>query len=91
MITFQEMIDLGCIRGSCPIWMTNYLKNSTENNGTVNDENAYGYLLMSTPAEINTSSDYSLRIFYISSQSYNAYYSPVTKDYGVRAVIEINK
>lgn len=57
MITFQEMIDLGCIRGSCPIWMTNYLKNSTENNGTVNDENAYGYLLMSTPAEINTSSD----------------------------------
>ncbi len=43
MITLQEAAALGCTENakSCPIWMYNYLSNSTANGGTVDDAN-YG-------------------------------------------------
>ncbi len=50
MITFQEAITLGCTQDekSCPIWMFNYLVDSTKYGGTVNDNGSHHYLTMNT-------------------------------------------
>ena len=50
MITVQEAAALGCTQkqNSCPIWMLNYLVDSTKYGGTVNDNGSRGYDTMNT-------------------------------------------
>lgn len=87
-ITVQEGRATGCGHGSdkpnCPIWMYNYLTNSVENGGTVNDNTNGGeYHTMSS--YINTTHDWYMRADGYFSQVYT------TSNNGVRAVIEIDK
>lgn len=88
MITVQEASSLGCDNNnkSCPIWMHNYLHESTSYDGTVDNPYIYGYLTMSA---------------YITNPSYSwhvdrmghlgAYVATTVSPCGARAVIVINK
>ena len=87
MITIQEMSKFNCsaVVGSCPVWFSNYLKNSTSNGGVVNDDTTEGYLTMNvyTTDHIDNvwGADISRRIHF--------YWTYTT--FGARAVVEINK
>ena len=90
MITLQEAVDLGCTNTSksCPIWMYNYLSDSTSYGGTANDTAGsaqnLGYWAMN--AYYNHISAYRVNYSgYVGSSHANITY------YGTRAVVEINK
>ena len=95
MITVQEVVDLGCTPDSksCPIWMYNYLKESKNYNGTINDvttENGgkynYGYWTM------NADSSTDNRAWYIDFYGRVCIYLNISDlNYSARAVVEINK
>ena len=85
MITMQEAVALGCTSSakSCPIWMYNYLKNSTSNGGTVNgDNNGYWTMTANSVDQAWTvdSVGYVNRAYYIDATSIEA-----------RAVVEVSK
>ena len=90
MITMQEAIALGCTSAekTCPIWMNNYLNNSTTYGGTNDDkkdEKNLGYWMMSTAFSNSTKS-------YIAAYGGNIGQFEVTSaDFGARAVVVINK
>ena len=88
MITVQEATDLGCTSDekSCPIWMNNYLPQSTSYGGTINDttDRYTGYWTMNA---------YPSNIYYAwfvssngSVQNYDAY-----APFGIRAVVVVSK
>ena len=95
MITVQEANYLGCTNaiGSCPIWMYNYLYNSTNKGGTANDntydiETRYynsGYLTMSA----STNDSYSG--WYVSNMGYVTSNVPDEPFHGARAVVVVSK
>ena len=95
MITVQEAADLGCTSnyGSCPIWMYNYLSNSTSYGGTINDTTTangasgnYGYWTMNANSSL---ADDAWHVYCYGRLGYNIMtYSTVN---GVRLVVEINK
>ena len=94
MITTQESADLGCTatNSSCPIWMYNYLYNSTSYGGTIDDtttENGasynYGYWTMSA----YSTAVYFARYVYSYGSLNGNYTSGI--NLGARAVVEINK
>ena len=85
MITVQEAVNLGCttINKSCPIWMYNYLVNSVNYGGTVNNGGNSGYWSMNS---IGNSNAWRITFFgYINN------YTLTSLGYSVRAIIEINK
>ncbi len=94
ILTFQEAVDLGCTREaqSCPIWMYNYLFNSTNFSGTENDiykeneaqTNAGYWLINSNSSNLDSAWD----IYTNGNLTDN---SIDNIEYGARAVIEINK
>jgi len=86
MITGQEAFNLGCTSSlqSCPIWMYNYLNNSTNANGTVNYGLDDGYWSIS--ANINENSN-ALRV----NCNGCIYQSPISFKRGARAVVLIHK
>ena len=88
MITIQEAKYLGCTatNKSCPIWMNNYLPQSTSYGGTINDttDRNTGYWTMNA---------YPSNIYYAwfvsshgSVQNYDAY-----APFGIRAVVVVSK
>lgn len=86
LITMQEAVALGCTnaRLSCPIWMYNYLKNSTAYSGTVNDESALVYWTSSAE------SSYMFGAWIINSADPLGYtYSYSKVDSAARAVVVI--
>lgn len=98
MITVQEAADLGCTTqdSSCPIWMYNYLYQSTLYGGTVADSSQssstsdynHGYWTM------NAYSLDSTHVWYIAKLGHiYANYSTgsVLTLYGARAVVEVSK
>ena len=92
MITVQEAADLGCTttQKSCPIWLYNYLYNSKDYGGTVNDNSRdsetnldnYGYWTMSASRSGAWSVNYSG--YMISHKTYDNLN-------GARAVVEVSK
>jgi len=99
LLSVQEAVDLGCITAvqTCPKWMYNYLTNSTDYNGTINDANIGpngilgtvgndGYWMMNAYSGANTGA---WRITYNGSINYSS--TNFNNFYGARAVIEINK
>ena len=93
-ITLQEAVDLGCTADlkSCPVWMYNYLRLSTNYDGTVNDTTTKpgiygnnGYWTMNTDSSSNVNT---WGIGYGGIIGTNYAYAT---DIGVRAVVEINK
>ena len=83
MMTYQEAVALGCTyEGNCPIWMLNYLENSTELGGTVNDI-TLGHWMM------NAEFDSGYRGCFIFRDRINC--ERVTVTAGTRAVIEVSK
>ncbi|MCI8347692.1 MAG: hypothetical protein HFJ12_07100 [Bacilli bacterium] len=89
MITMQEAASLGCNvnQNSCPKWMYNYLSESTNYGGSINDSgNKNGYWTMSTYLP-----DSPGHVWYLDTQA-RAFHTEVTNpEIGVRAVIVINK
>ena len=88
MITFQEAVELGCNLngGSCPIWMKNYLSQSTGYGGTANDSLAGdGYLTMSAASNRTVSARF------LTFMGSVAYINPSYSRRGVRAVVEVPK
>ena len=100
MITVQEATTLGCSKNnqSCPLWMSNYLKDSTSYGGTVNDELSSGYYTMNAGYYKNSSLSTGLSYFI-------TYYGNAVSNYStgwgtlsdktiisnVRAVVEVSK
>lgn len=89
MLTLQEALALGCTTAekTCPIWMNNYLNNSTTYGG-VNDDNTdeknFGYWTMSTTSSTIHS--------YVISSSGNIGKQEITdSSFGARAVVVVNK
>ena len=96
MITAQEAFAVGCTgsssSGTCPIWMINYLKQSTQNGGTVDDThtengatNNNGYYTMQAYAGTQN------RAIILDQGGYLTDVAISRNFYGARAVIEINK
>ena len=89
MITVQEAASLGCTSSakSCPIWMYNYLSNSTVSGGTINDSNVGDSYWTSSAA-------YSSRA-YAWNVNFNGGVSRYTTigstSDGARAVVEVSK
>ncbi len=90
MITMQEVISFGCNNEdnnnivSCPIWMYNYLKDSINFGGTINDSNALAsYWTMSTAMWKD------IMAFVIYKNTYSTLSTNLKS--GARAVVEINK
>ena len=95
IITSQEAADLGCtnMQKTCPIWMYNYLYNSTSYGGTVNEvskdtESSYknwGYWTMNADSSSNN------KTWIIDYDS--CLYSDIVSDLhrGARAVVEVSK
>ena len=88
MITIQEAKYLGCTATdkSCPIWMNNYLPQSTSYGGTINDttDRNTGYWTMNAyPSNVYYA-------WYVSStgsvKTYDAYAT-----FGIRAVVVVSK
>lgn len=96
IITAQEAMFYGCkqpatsnfIRGTCPVWMYNYLSYVTWNGGTVNMDNAQGYYTLTARIE-----DYncSVNTFGINNSGNAEWPDFYFNNYGVRAVVEVNK
>lgn len=89
MITLQEATLLGCRMGQiqCPIWMFNYLKDSTKYGGTNNDLEADSY------STLTSNSSYDPAFWYIYDRGYFTYDNAYSVSYprGVRAVVVVNK
>ena len=95
MITAQEASSTGCLaitEKSCPIWMYNYLYQSTNYGGkyednTLNEENvcSYGYWMMSSSIVHNTSAWF---VYRTGTVSYNV---SSHNHLGARAVVVISK
>ncbi len=96
MISVQEAHNLGCLaydngvtNGTCPVWMYNYLINSTSNGGTVDEagenEDNNGYLTMNANSNVSTHA-WGIRGYGVMS----TYHTGNTK-IGGRAVVMINK
>lgn len=89
MITTQEAIAIGCSNTAktCPIWMSNFLNNSTAYGGTNDDkkdERNLGYWMMSADSDSTKS--------YIVAYGGNIGGFEVTSvDFGARAVVEVSK
>lgn len=87
MITIQELSALGCTttENSCPIWVSNYLKQSTVYGGTIDDDVSLGYLTSSAfSSDLNSS-------WYVKASG-NVYYDSIkNSDKAVRAVVEVSK
>ena len=85
MITTQEALLLGCASSnqSCPVWMHNYLKDSSKWGGTV-DSAVEGYWTMST---MNNGS-YAMYIMYIGKFASDF---PQSFNKSARAVVVIDK
>ncbi len=87
MITVQEAIELGCKSNeslTCPIWMSNFLYNSTEYNGTDSDTDL-GYWAMSAyPAS-------TFQAIQITVWRYIDIHDLTVDRRGARAVVEISK
>lgn len=88
MITLQEAAEQGCssVELDCPIYMSNYLSNSTEYGGTVNRGTTNRYWTMNA----HSSSSYPSNAWYVLSNRRVVSY-PSNNTYGIRAVIVINK
>lgn len=96
MITVQEaaQIKIGCRNSNvkCPIWMYNYLYNSTDNGGTANDTTVdsetgkykTGYWMMNANS-LNNAAWYIYYDGFINSSNIN------NEHVGARAVVVINK
>ncbi|MBO5414869.1 MAG: hypothetical protein J6A17_04495 [Bacilli bacterium] len=92
MITIQETLNVGCTGTvqSCPIWMHNYLYNSTQYGGTVNENTGPSGSINSGYWTISAYSLNSLSAWRVFSDAYAAAgYTYGT--FGARAVVEINK
>ena len=88
MITLQEAISLGCTQENktCPIWMSNYLNNSTGYEGTEDDsEGGNAYWTLSTGAYSSENA------WYVGFSRRVGYNTTNFANYGARAVVEINK
>jgi len=98
LITIKEAGNFGCLRfrgdgtsnKSCPVWMYNYLSNSTSYGGTVNQAqgeygNNYGYWTSSADKYNSTAAWY---IFYPGSGHND---NITSTNLGARAVVVINK
>ncbi len=85
LITLQEAASFGCNNSSqsCPIWMYNYLNNSTNNGGTENDSSASVYWSSSAY------STYSNYAWYIMVGRLGNDF--VYMENGARAVVEVTK
>ena len=96
IITAQEAMFYGCkqpeisnfIRGTCPVWMYNYLSYVTWNGGTVNMDNAQGYYTLTARIEDYNCSVNTFGINNYGNAEWPDFYS---NNYGVRAVVEVNK
>lgn len=94
MITLQEAVALGCNSSdqSCPVWMYNYLAQSTSFGGTVNDTSVdaitgqanFAYWTMSSYSESSSA----LFVDYSGSIRAN---TPTSTYYGARPVIVVFK
>lgn len=86
MITIQEAVSLGCNYGvnSCPVWMSNYLVNSTSYGGT-HDGVEQQYWTMSA---VSSDSTHAMCIFFTGGILDN---STTSSSHGARAVVVINK
>lgn len=86
MISIQEFSKINCTnKETCPIWLKNYLTNSTSNGGIINDNvnaNNYGYWTI-TANSLNPS--------YVHTFDFGGSSAANSTDYGARAVIEITK
>ncbi len=96
MITFQESFVVGCTgsssSGTCPIWMNNYLKQSTQNGGTVDDihtengaTNNNGYYTMQAYTDSQN------RAIILDQGGYLTDVAVSRNFYGARAVIVVTK
>lgn len=89
MITMQEASSVGCNvdQNSCPKWMYNYLSESTNYGGTINDSgNKKGYWTMSAYL-----SDSPSRVWGIHTQAKAFPTNAIDLELGTRAVIVISK
>lgn len=98
MITVQEALALGCTGSTqtCPIWMYNYLKQSTQYGGTVDDthvENGStfnnGYFTMQAYDYVSPTGK--TGAFIVDQGGYLTNSTISLVNFGARAVIEINK
>lgn len=96
MITLQEATALGCVTSqkSCPIWMYNYLYNSTSYGATQNDNTTdpntnSGYWTMSAYLSDKTRAWFIARegVVYVNNQ----WGLTTSNIFGARAVIEVSK
>jgi len=87
MLTIQEASSFGCTYSNqtCPVWMHNYLKDSTNSGGTVNQGNDYGYWTLSV---LSSNNAYVFGVNYGGNVTSN-YNTNATR--GARAVIKVNK
>lgn len=94
MLTVQEASAVGCTgsSGTCPIWMHNYLKQSTQYGGTIDDThtenggtNNNGYFTMQAYASAQS------RAFIIDQGGYLTDVGISRTFYGARAVIVVTK
>lgn len=86
MITIQELNVLGCTatEKSCPIWISNYLKQSTAYGGTTDSESLGYHTLSAFSSDLNSS-------WYVKASG-NVYYDSIkNSDKAVRAVVEVSK
>ena len=92
MMTLQEAVLLGCTTTakSCPIWMYNYLNNSTSYGGTVNDNNVRpGASNSAAHWTVSTYGPYQVwMIYYNGSVAYTDANGIIT---GSRAVVVVSK
>ena len=95
MITVQEAVNLGCTETpkSCPNWMNNYLYDSTNYGGTINDTSIdstteshnYGYWTMTANSSNVTIS------WYVYSNGFLSNYNNYGIGHGARAVVVVSK
>lgn len=88
MITYEEAVTVGCTASTkCPIWMYNYLKESTSYGGTINDnssDNKYW-----TMSYIEDDSAYTMSRTIYDTGKFIGVWGANSSD--IRAVITINK
>ncbi len=88
MITFQEAKKTGCTVNnvSCPEWLYNYLYKSTSYDGSYDDTSGdYGYWTMSASNGNNSDA------WLVRNDGCLAINQTMSRAYGARAVVEINK
>ena len=97
MITFQEALELGCTNSasSCPIWMLNYLNNTTNHGGTINDNSLTDQTTGQRNSGYWTMNAVSTRAGEAYFIDFNGHIATGIKTtgiyYGARAVVEVTK